>query len=39
MGTEVWWKLCKQIIKMEEKNNMKVVKGGKDTPEVRKAKL
>ena len=34
--TKVWWKLSNRKIKMEEKNNMKVVKGGKDTPEVRK---
>lgn len=34
--TKVWWKLPNRKIKMEEKNNMKVVKGGKDTPEVRK---
>lgn len=34
--TKVWWKLSNRKIKMEEKNNMKVVKGGKATPEVRK---
>jgi hypothetical protein len=34
--TKVWWKLSNRKIKMEEKNNMKVVKRGKDTPEVRK---
>lgn len=34
--TKVWWKLSNRKIKMEEKNNMKVVKGSKDTPEVRK---
>lgn len=34
---KVWWKLSNRKIKMEEKNNMKVVKGGgKATPEVRK---
>ena len=34
--TKVWWKLSNRKIKMEEKNNMKVVKGGKAAPEVRK---
>lgn len=34
--TKVWWKLSNRKIKMEGKNKMKVVKGGKDTPEVRK---
>ena len=33
---KVWWKLSNRKIKMEEKNKMKVVKGGKATPEVRK---
>ena len=33
---KVWWKLSNRKIKMEEKNNMKVVKGGKATPEVKK---
>lgn len=33
---KVWWKLSNRKIKMEGKNKMKVVKGGKDTPEVRK---
>lgn len=34
--TKVWWKLSNRKIKMEEKNKMKVIKGDKDTPEVRK---
>ena len=34
--TKVWWKLSNRKIKMEEKNNMKVVKDGKAAPEVRK---
>lgn len=34
--TKVWWKLSNRKIKMEEKNKMKVIKGDKDAPEVRK---